>query len=153
MPITCKELTHVYNADSPFPYAALNEVNLEIKEGVFTAIIGETGSGKSTLVQHFNALLLPSDGEVNIDEFKVTSNKNENQIIGSIESEKTITEDEFAWMMIENSDEPYANEIAQVVMREIRAGKKVDTTTRLRELIEKALIRFCYSYATSKFAN
>ncbi len=52
-----------------------------------------------------------------------------------------ITEEEFAWMMIENSDEPYAHEIASTVMREIRAGKKVDTTTRLRELIEKALIR------------
>ena len=51
-----------------------------------------------------------------------------------------ITEDEFAWMMIENSDEPYANEIAKTVMREIRSGKKVDTTTRLRELIEKALV-------------
>lgn len=52
-----------------------------------------------------------------------------------------ITEEEFAWMMIENSDEPYANEIAATVMREIRCGKKVDTTTRLRELIEKALIK------------
>ena len=52
-----------------------------------------------------------------------------------------ITEEEFAWMMIENSDEPYAHEIAQVVMRELRSGKKVDTTTRLRELIEKALIK------------
>ncbi len=52
-----------------------------------------------------------------------------------------ITEEEFAWMMIENSDEPYAHEIAATVMREIRSGKKVDTTTRLRELIEKALIR------------
>lgn len=51
-----------------------------------------------------------------------------------------ITEEEFAWMMIENSDEPYANEIAKTVMREIRSGKKVDTTTRLRELIEKALV-------------
>ena len=52
MPITFKELTHVYNYDSPFPYTALNEVNLDVKKGTFTAIIGETGSGKSTLVQH-----------------------------------------------------------------------------------------------------
>lgn len=52
-----------------------------------------------------------------------------------------ITEEEFAWMMVENSDEPYAHEIAATVMREIRSGKKVDTTTRLRELIEKALVR------------
>lgn len=52
-----------------------------------------------------------------------------------------VTEEEFAWMMIENSDEPYAHEIAATVMREIRSGKKVDTTTRLRELIEKALVK------------
>jgi len=52
-----------------------------------------------------------------------------------------ITEEEFAWMMIENSDEPYAHEIAATVMREIRSGKKIETTTRLRELIEKALVK------------
>ncbi len=52
-----------------------------------------------------------------------------------------VTEEEFAWMMIENSDEPYAHEIAATVMREIRSGKKIDTTTRLRELIEKALVK------------
>ena len=51
-----------------------------------------------------------------------------------------ITEEEFAWMLVENSDEPYAHEIAKTVMREIRSGKKVETTTRLRELIEKALV-------------
>ena len=75
MPIKCKELTHIYNAESTFPYAALHEVNLEIKEGAFTAIIGETGSGKSTLVQHLNALLIPTSGEVEVDEFIITSNK------------------------------------------------------------------------------
>lgn len=79
MPITCKELTHIYNEDSPFPYAALQEINLDIKEGIFTAIIGKTGSGKSTLVQHLNALLIPSSGTVGIDDFILTSNKKENK--------------------------------------------------------------------------
>ncbi len=50
-----------------------------------------------------------------------------------------ITEEEFRWMLVENSDEPYAKEIARTVMRELKSGKAVDTTTRLRELIEKSL--------------
>lgn len=79
MPITFKQLTHIYNANSPFPYAALHEVDLDIKEGIFTAVIGETGSGKSTLVQHLNALLLPTSGCVEVDEFKVTPNKKQNK--------------------------------------------------------------------------
>lgn len=79
MPITFKKLTHIYNANSPFPYAALHEIDLDIKEGVFTAVIGETGSGKSTLVQHLNALLLPTSGSVEIDEFSVTPDKKQNK--------------------------------------------------------------------------
>lgn len=79
MPITFKELTHIYNANSPFPYAALHEINLDIKEGIFTAVIGETGSGKSTLVQHLNALLLPTSGCVEIDDYVVTSDKKKNK--------------------------------------------------------------------------
>lgn len=79
MPITFKQLTHIYNANSPFPYAALHEIDLDIKEGVFTAVIGETGSGKSTLVQHLNALLLPTSGSVEIDEFNVTPDKKKNK--------------------------------------------------------------------------
>lgn len=66
MPITFKSLSHVYNEDTPFPYAALKDINLDIKEHGVSAIIGETGSGKSTLVQHLNALLLPTQGEVEV---------------------------------------------------------------------------------------
>lgn len=79
MPIEFKELSHIYNASSPFSYVALHEINLEIKEGIFTAVIGETGSGKSTLVQHLNALLLPTEGTVTVDEFSVGANKKENK--------------------------------------------------------------------------
>lgn len=52
---------------------------------------------------------------------------------------KELTEEEFQWMLVENSDEPYADRIAKTVMRELKTGKKVDTTTRLRELIEESL--------------
>ncbi len=79
MPITFKQLTHIYNAKTPFPYAALHDIDLDIKEGIFTAIIGETGSGKSTLVQHLNALLLPTSGTVEIDDFVVYPQKKENK--------------------------------------------------------------------------
>ena len=50
-----------------------------------------------------------------------------------------VTEDELAGMLVENSDEPYAEEIAAVIMKEIRKGKRIDSTTKLRELIEAAL--------------
>ena len=55
--ISCENLTHVYNAKSPFATYALNGVSLEIQSGEFFGIIGHTGSGKSTFVQHLNALI------------------------------------------------------------------------------------------------
>lgn len=73
MPITFRKVEHTYNADSPFSYAALKGIDLEIPEGKVTAIIGETGSGKSTLVQHLNALLLPTEGEVQILDKTITA--------------------------------------------------------------------------------
>lgn len=54
---------------------------------------------------------------------------------------KHVTRDEFEGMLIENSDEPYAAEIASVVMQELKKGHPVDTTSKLRELIEKALVQ------------
>jgi energy-coupling factor transport system ATP-binding protein len=66
MPIAFKHVSHTYSEGTPYQYAALKDVNLEIAEGKITAIIGQTGSGKSTLVQHLNALLLPNEGEIDI---------------------------------------------------------------------------------------
>lgn len=66
MPITFKELSHEYNPGTPFAYLALDHVSLAIPEGKVTAIIGETGSGKTTLVQHLNSLLLPTGGELEV---------------------------------------------------------------------------------------
>lgn len=75
MSITCKNLNHIYGFNTPFEYYALKNVNLNIEKGSFTAIIGQTGSGKSTLIQHINALLLPTDGEIKIDEYVISANK------------------------------------------------------------------------------
>ncbi len=72
MSITCKNLSHIYGYNTPFEYYALKDVNLNINKGSFTAIIGQTGSGKSTLIQHINALLLPTSGQIEIDEYLVT---------------------------------------------------------------------------------
>ena len=62
--IEIDNLSHVYNQGTPFAKAALKDINLTIKTGEFVGIIGHTGSGKSTLIQHFNALLKPTSGRV-----------------------------------------------------------------------------------------
>ena len=74
MSITCKNLDHIYGYNTPFEYYALKNVNLKIEKGSFTAIIGQTGSGKSTLIQHINALLLPTSGEIKIDDYIISQN-------------------------------------------------------------------------------
>lgn len=73
MSITFKEVEHIYSENTPFAYHALKGVNLKITDQGFTAIIGQTGSGKSTLIQHINALLLPTSGSINIDEYLITA--------------------------------------------------------------------------------
>ena len=62
-----QNLSHVYSADTPFERAALRDVTLSIQRGEFVGLIGHTGSGKSTLIQHFNGLLKPTSGRVLFD--------------------------------------------------------------------------------------
>ena len=73
MPISFEHVGHTYSVGTPFEYAALKDVNLDIREGKITAIIGMTGSGKSTLVQHLNALLLPTEGTIRILDRTITA--------------------------------------------------------------------------------
>jgi energy-coupling factor transport system ATP-binding protein len=73
MPIKFNEVSYVYSPKTPFQYEALHHINLEIKDGSFTAIVGHTGSGKSTLIQHINALLLPSTGTITIDDMTIVA--------------------------------------------------------------------------------
>lgn len=67
MPIEVDHLTHCYSEGSALSTVALNDVSFRIEDGEFVGIIGHTGSGKSTLVQHLNGLLKPSSGRVLID--------------------------------------------------------------------------------------
>ena len=62
-----EHLSHIYSADTPFERAALQDVSLSIQRGEFVGLIGHTGSGKSTLIQHFNGLLKPTAGCVRFD--------------------------------------------------------------------------------------
>lgn len=75
MPININGLYHIYQVDTPLAVVALRDVNLEIKDGEFLAIIGPTGSGKSTLVQHLNGLLRPTRGTVTVDGVDLTNRR------------------------------------------------------------------------------
>ena len=72
MSIKIENLVHVYMPKSPFEKVALNNVNIEINEGEFVALIGHTGSGKSTLIQHMNGLLKPTSGRIVVDGEDIT---------------------------------------------------------------------------------
>ena len=62
--IRVENLTHTYGENTPFCRSAVKDVNMEIIEGEFLGIIGHTGSGKSTLIQHLNGLLKPTSGRI-----------------------------------------------------------------------------------------
>ena len=65
--ITVEELRHTYSAGTPFEKTAIENISLEIPQGQFVGILGHTGSGKSTFIQHLNALLQPTGGRVLLD--------------------------------------------------------------------------------------
>ena len=73
MSIKLYNIYHTYSKGTPFERLALNNVSLEIAKGEIVAIIGHTGSGKSTLVQHLNGLLKPDQGQATIDDIDITA--------------------------------------------------------------------------------
>ena len=75
MQIKCENLKYIYNKKEPNAYYALDDISCEIDKGEFVALVGKTGSGKSTLIQTFNALLLPTEGYSQVEYFYITSDK------------------------------------------------------------------------------
>ena len=72
--IIFNNVSYIYNKKTIYEILALENIFLKIKPKIITAIIGSTGSGKSTLIQHMNGLLIPSQGEIIINNFKIISN-------------------------------------------------------------------------------
>ena len=69
MSIEFKQVYYTYSPKTPFENEALEDINVSIKDGSFTCLVGQTGCGKSTLIQHLNGLLIPSSGEVQVDDY------------------------------------------------------------------------------------
>ena len=70
-----KNLNHIYSAGTPFEHVALKDVSFAVERGEFIGVIGHTGSGKSTLMQHLNGLLKPTSGQVILDGKDIWSDK------------------------------------------------------------------------------
>ena len=75
MPIVVEKLNHAYMEGSGLAHDALKDITLTVKDGEFLGLIGHTGSGKSTFVQHLNGLLQPSSGKVVVDGFDMADKK------------------------------------------------------------------------------
>ena len=73
MQISLKSVSYTYNYKTPYAREVLKDINLKIDEGSYTVIVGKTGSGKSTLIEHINGLLLPTKGEVAVDNVLITN--------------------------------------------------------------------------------
>lgn len=69
MDISFKNVSYIYQENTPFEHRAIEDLSFTIESGSFVAIIGHTGSGKSTLIQHLNGLTIPSRGEVRVGDF------------------------------------------------------------------------------------
>ncbi|WP_273123866.1 energy-coupling factor ABC transporter ATP-binding protein [Bacillus weihaiensis] len=80
MDIVFKDVEHRYQARTPFEKLALFDVNFDIKSGSYVSIIGHTGSGKSTILQHLNGLLKPTNGSVSIGDYLIEAGKKQKNL-------------------------------------------------------------------------
>lgn len=79
MQISLKNVSYTYNYKTPYAREVLKDINLNVEEGSYTVIIGKTGSGKSTLIEHINGLLLPTQGEVSVNNVLITNPKSKKE--------------------------------------------------------------------------
>lgn len=78
--LVCENLKYLYSVGTPFETAAIDNINLSVNEGELIGIIGHTGSGKSTLIQHFNGLLQPHGGKIFVDDKDIWAKGNKKNI-------------------------------------------------------------------------
>ena len=93
MQISLKNVYYTYNYKTPYAREVLKDVNLEIEEGSYTVIVGKTGSGKSTLIEHINGLLLPTHGEVMVNNVLIKNPKNKKEKRSLAKILKTLRQD------------------------------------------------------------
>ena len=79
MLISLKNVSYTYNYKTPYAREVLKDIDLNVEEGSYTVIIGKTGSGKSTLIEHINGLLLPTHGEVLVNNVLITNPKSKKE--------------------------------------------------------------------------
>lgn len=84
MSIKIEHVSFSYMVKTPNEVKALDDVSFEIKDNSITALIGHTGSGKSTLIQTLNALMIPSEGQIQVDDFLITNNPRKNKNIKAL---------------------------------------------------------------------
>lgn len=72
MSIKVRNLTYIYDEGMPFENRAIDDISFDVENNDFVGLIGHTGSGKSTLIQHLNGLLKPSSGSIYINDFEIT---------------------------------------------------------------------------------
>lgn len=123
MSILIENLSYIYMKGTPFEKIALDDINLKIDDGEFVGIIGHTGSGKSTLVQHFNGLLKPSSGKVIINGIDASGKnlKELRQMVGLV----------FQYPEHQLFEETVYKDIAFGLMKQGIAGQEADA--RIRE--------------------
>ena len=87
MSIKFENVFHIYAKKTPFETLGLNDINLTIDGYSFVALVGHTGSGKSTLIQHMNGLLLPDKGRILVNDYEILPQKKKNKKIKQIRQE------------------------------------------------------------------
>ena len=93
MQISLKNVSYTYNYKTPYAREVLKDINLNIEEESYTVIVGKTGSGKSTLIEHINGLLLPTHGEVLVNNVLITNPKNKREKRELAKTLKTLRQD------------------------------------------------------------
>ena len=129
MQLAFEHVTHTYQAGSPFQAVAIKDISMSITSGEFVALIGHTGSGKSTLVQHMNALLTPTEGRITLDgrdiNEKGVSKRDIRQRIGLV----------FQYAETQLFEETVAKDVA-FGPRNLGLSQE-ETDTRVREALER----------------